>query len=96
MPPRQQREVLRLRRPLDTRRRLGHERLVVEPLRDDPRVIETRAELVVSGPQSGDLATALLSLLEGAFILGRATRSTEPVLASGRAAVALVRAALER
>ncbi len=38
---------------------LRHERLLVEPLRDDPRVIETRAELVVSGPQSGDLATAL-------------------------------------
>jgi len=35
------------------------ERLVVEPLRDDPRVIETRAELSVSGPQGGELATAL-------------------------------------
>ena len=38
---------------------LRHERLVVEPLRDDPRVIETRAELTVSGPQSGPLTTAL-------------------------------------
>jgi cytochrome c-type biogenesis protein CcmF len=38
---------------------LRHERLVVEPLRDDARVIETRAELTVSGPQSGELATAL-------------------------------------
>jgi len=36
-----------------------HQRLVVEPLRDDPRVIETRAELTVSGPQSGEMATAL-------------------------------------
>ncbi|MEP7083036.1 MAG: cytochrome c-type biogenesis CcmF C-terminal domain-containing protein, partial [Chloroflexota bacterium] len=38
---------------------LRHDRLVVEPLRDDPRVIETRAELTLSGPQSGELATAL-------------------------------------
>jgi len=38
---------------------LRHERLVVEPLPDDPRVIETRAELTVSGPQSGEMATAL-------------------------------------
>jgi cytochrome c-type biogenesis protein CcmF len=36
-----------------------HDRLVVEPLRDDPRVVETRAELTVSGPQSGEMATAL-------------------------------------
>ncbi len=36
-----------------------HDRLVVEPLRDDPRVIETRAELSLSGPQSGEMATAL-------------------------------------
>jgi cytochrome c-type biogenesis protein CcmF len=38
---------------------LRHERLVVEPLRDDRRVIETRAELTVSGPQTGEIATAL-------------------------------------
>ncbi|MBW3612972.1 MAG: heme lyase CcmF/NrfE family subunit, partial [Chloroflexi bacterium] len=36
-----------------------NERLVVEPLPEDPRVIETRAELTISGPQSGPLATAL-------------------------------------
>ena len=36
-----------------------HERLVVERLRDDARVIETRAELTVSGPQSGAVAPAL-------------------------------------
>ncbi|MGZ8512586.1 MAG: heme lyase CcmF/NrfE family subunit, partial [Candidatus Limnocylindria bacterium] len=41
--------------PYDVR----HDRLVVEPLRDDPRVIETRAELTLSGPQSGEMATAL-------------------------------------
>jgi cytochrome c-type biogenesis protein CcmF len=36
-----------------------HDRLVVEPLADDPRVIETRAEVTFSGPQSGTLGTAL-------------------------------------
>jgi cytochrome c-type biogenesis protein CcmF len=39
--------------------RLRHERLVVEPLADDPRVRETRAELTLSGPQSGAVMTAL-------------------------------------
>ena len=39
--------------------RLTHERLVVEPLPDDPRVVETRAEMRYDGPQSGELATAL-------------------------------------
>jgi cytochrome c-type biogenesis protein CcmF len=38
---------------------LTHQRLVVEPLADDARVIETRAELTYAGPQSGSLATAL-------------------------------------
>jgi cytochrome c-type biogenesis protein CcmF len=36
-----------------------HERLVVEPLASDARVIETRAELTYAGPQSGSLRTAL-------------------------------------
>ncbi|HSK93586.1 MAG TPA: heme lyase CcmF/NrfE family subunit [Candidatus Angelobacter sp.] len=36
-----------------------NERVVVEPLADDPRVIETRAELTISGPQAGPLSTAL-------------------------------------
>jgi cytochrome c-type biogenesis protein CcmF len=36
-----------------------NDRLVVEPLPDDSRVIETRAELTYDGPQSGTLATAL-------------------------------------
>ena len=36
-----------------------HDGLFVEPLPDDPRVIETRAELTYTGPQSGSLATAL-------------------------------------
>ena len=39
--------------------RLRHDRLVVEPLADDARVRETRAELTLSGPQSGPLTTAL-------------------------------------
>jgi cytochrome c-type biogenesis protein CcmF len=38
---------------------LTNDRLVVEPLPDDARVIETRAEMTYSGPQSGTLATAL-------------------------------------
>jgi cytochrome c-type biogenesis protein CcmF len=36
-----------------------HERLVVEPLASDARVIETRAELTYEGPQTGQLHTAL-------------------------------------
>jgi cytochrome c-type biogenesis protein CcmF len=39
--------------------RLRHERLVIEPLASDARVRETRAEVRVTGPQSGELATAL-------------------------------------
>jgi cytochrome c-type biogenesis protein CcmF len=39
--------------------RIIHERLVIEPLADDARVIETRAELSYDGPQSGSLGTAL-------------------------------------
>jgi cytochrome c-type biogenesis protein CcmF len=38
---------------------LTYERLVTEPLVSDPRVVETRAELTLAGPQSGPLATAL-------------------------------------
>ncbi len=36
-----------------------HERLVVEPLANDARVIETRAEVRYEGPQEGTLNTAL-------------------------------------
>ncbi len=36
-----------------------HQRLVVEPLANDPRVTETRAEVAYEGRQSGTLATAL-------------------------------------
>jgi len=38
---------------------IRQERLVVEPLAADARVIETRAELTYAGPQSGSLHTAL-------------------------------------
>jgi cytochrome c-type biogenesis protein CcmF len=39
--------------------RLHHDRLVVQRLPDDARVRETRAELTLSGPQSGQVSTAL-------------------------------------
>jgi cytochrome c-type biogenesis protein CcmF len=39
--------------------RLRHERVVVQPLPSDARVRETRAELQLSGPQSGAVVTAL-------------------------------------
>jgi cytochrome c-type biogenesis protein CcmF len=39
--------------------RLRQERLVSQPLPDDPRVRETRAELTLTGPQSGTVTTAL-------------------------------------
>jgi AcrR family transcriptional regulator len=45
--------------------------------------------------RSGALAYATLSLLEGAFVLSRALRSTEPLQAAGETAVAAVEAALE-
>jgi cytochrome c-type biogenesis protein CcmF len=38
---------------------ITYDRLVTEPLASDPRVIETRAELTLAGPQSGEIATAL-------------------------------------
>ena len=38
---------------------VAYDTLVIEPLPDDPRVTETRAELTLSGPQSGRLAPAL-------------------------------------
>jgi cytochrome c-type biogenesis protein CcmF len=38
---------------------LTYHGLVTEPLRDDPRVIETRAEVRYAGPQNGTLDTAL-------------------------------------
>ena len=48
----------------------------------------------VAPPRSRELAISLIALLEGAFVLGRAMRSAEPVLAAGRSAVAEVERAL--
>jgi hypothetical protein len=48
----------------------------------------------VREPVARETAGSVIALLEGAFMLGRAARSTAPVLAAGRAAAAIVRAAL--
>jgi hypothetical protein len=40
------------------------------------------------------IALVVIALLEGAFILCRATKSTEPMRAAGQAAVAVLRGAL--
>jgi AcrR family transcriptional regulator len=50
----------------------------------------------IDAVESRALAVELFALLEGAFILCRATRSTEGLEAAGRAAVALVEAATPR
>ncbi|MFE7316063.1 TetR/AcrR family transcriptional regulator [Streptomyces sp. NPDC057555] len=44
-------------------------------------------------PAARETAGSVIALLEGAFMLGRAARSTAPVIAAGRAAAAVVRAA---
>jgi AcrR family transcriptional regulator len=49
----------------------------------------------VSRARARELAFAMLSLLEGAFIFCRALRSTEPMTVAGAAAVEAVRGALE-
>jgi AcrR family transcriptional regulator len=45
-------------------------------------------------PAARETASSVIALLEGAFMLGRAARSTAPVLAASRAAAAIVQAAL--
>ncbi|MGW1910151.1 TetR/AcrR family transcriptional regulator [Streptomyces sp. NPDC002076] len=45
-------------------------------------------------PAARETASSVIALLEGAFMLGRAARSTEPVRTAGTAAAAIVRAAL--
>ncbi|MEW1656834.1 TetR/AcrR family transcriptional regulator [Streptomyces sp. NPDC093707] len=45
-------------------------------------------------PAARETAGSVIALLEGAFMLGRAARSTTPVIAAGKAAAAVVRAAL--
>jgi AcrR family transcriptional regulator len=49
----------------------------------------------IARPRSRELALAMLSLLEGAFIFSRAMRTTEPMAIAGAAVVAAVREALE-
>jgi AcrR family transcriptional regulator len=51
-------------------------------------------EAGIAEPHARQVAFALLSLLEGAFVFARAMRTTEPVEAAGQAAVALVDRAL--
>ena len=51
-------------------------------------------EAGVPADRARDLAIGLLALLEGAFILCRATRTTEALVAAGEAGVALADAAL--
>ncbi|MFI9808495.1 TetR/AcrR family transcriptional regulator [Streptomyces sp. NPDC052301] len=52
------------------------------------------AEGGVPGSAARETASSVVALLEGAFMLGRAARSAEPVRAAGTAAAAIVRAAL--
>ena len=55
---------------------------------------EDAIEAGIDAARARALAQAVLSLLEGAFLLSRATRSTEPMRSCSEAAVALVRAAI--
>ncbi|MEV5880832.1 TetR/AcrR family transcriptional regulator [Streptomyces sp. NPDC052101] len=52
------------------------------------------AEGGIPEPAARATAGSVIALLEGAFMLGRAARSAEPVRAAGTAAAAIVRAAL--
>jgi AcrR family transcriptional regulator len=57
--------------------------------------IERRArEAGISPKRSRELAVSVLALLEGAFVLCRASRSTEPLEIAGATAVAAVKSAL--
>ncbi|MFJ9930350.1 DNA-binding transcriptional regulator, AcrR family [Streptomyces misionensis] len=48
----------------------------------------------IPGPAARETAASVIALLEGAFMLARAARSTAPVLSASGAAAAIVRAAL--
>ena len=50
----------------------------------------------VPAERSRPLALSMLAVLEGAFLLSRSLRSTEPMTACAEAAVALVEAALNQ
>jgi AcrR family transcriptional regulator len=49
----------------------------------------------VDAERAEDLAWSVVALLEGAFVLARATKDTRPMYAAGEAAVALLRLELE-
>ena len=55
---------------------------------------EDATEAGVPADRARRLALSVLALLEGAFLLSRSLRSTEPMAAAGEAALALVTAAL--
>jgi AcrR family transcriptional regulator len=59
-------------------------------------VTDRFAQAGIAPARARDLAIATIALLEGAFVLSRALRSTEPVLSAGATAAAAVRAALAR
>jgi len=59
-------------------------------------VTEDAIEAGVDPARARAMAQAVLALLEGAFLLSRATRSTEPMRSCSDAAVALVRAELSK
>ncbi|MDX2562581.1 TetR/AcrR family transcriptional regulator [Streptomyces sp. TX20-6-3] len=50
----------------------------------------------IAEPAAHETASSVIALLQGAFMLGRAARSTDPVTAAARAAAAVVREALAR
>ncbi|MET7753400.1 TetR/AcrR family transcriptional regulator [Streptomyces sp. NPDC005389] len=50
----------------------------------------------IAEPAAHETASSVIALLEGAFMLGRAARSTDPVTAAARAAAAVVRAAMSQ
>jgi hypothetical protein len=58
--------------------------------------VERFAKAGIARTKARELAIATIALLEGAFILSRATRTTEALDAAGATAVAQVRAALAR
>ncbi|MEU1628541.1 TetR/AcrR family transcriptional regulator [Streptomyces sp. NPDC020096] len=59
------------------------------------RLAEYYAAGGMTEPLARETASSVLALLEGAFMLGRATRSIDPVLAASRAAAGIVRAAFD-
>jgi AcrR family transcriptional regulator len=73
-----------------------------EPLREATDVFNSWIDIAatrfasagIAPATARELAIAMIALLEGAFVLSRALRSTEPVLTAGATAVSAVRAAL--